>query len=280
MKQLTACLIALMVAVALFGCIQGNKKISLRYKFEPGQKLTYEQVFKRSIQVIEGDSTVKDYSKEISAGIIQEITEIHEDGSATMIEIDTWEYEEPSKEDSTKMEKHEDERELTLHVQPNGRVIDIKFSEEESQRSIAYIKNFYEQGMPVFPDNEVTPGYSWTQAINVMLPDGAMEASSTYLVRSLVREGGYDCAVIECNGNLIIPIETDPEDSTMRTGVDHIQTTGKLYFAYKEGIVVLQRERWVIDGNRSIIEKGEIKESKVAIEIDTEFRLISREIQL
>ncbi len=131
--------------------------------------------------------------------------------------------------------------------------------------------------MPVFPTGEISVGFNWTQSAKVMMPSQTMEASTTYEVKSLVREMGYDCAVIEFTGNLIIPIEPDPADSIQVSGVDKIETTGKLYFAYKDGLVVLQRERWVVDGTRNYTEKkGKPKERTIAMQTDVEYALQSR----
>ncbi|MBU8932423.1 MAG: hypothetical protein KOO62_00300 [candidate division Zixibacteria bacterium] len=277
LRRLTAYLpLVLWVAILVAGCSQGEKQVMLRYKQEAGMVLNYEQEFKRSVKVIEADSIIKEHSSEYYATISQEITELFDDGSAALTEKDIWFYDAPSKEDSTVMEKREFSRELRLKVRPDGKVLDIEFPDEESKSTIAYIKNIYEQGMPVFPSGEISPGYHWTQTTKVLLPDGVMEASTTYRFKSLAREGGYDCAVIECSGNLVIPIQADPSDSLDRTGVDHIQTTGKVYFAYKEGLVVLQRERWVVDGDRTKIIEGKEVDYSVAIEVDTEFKLVQR----
>lgn len=273
-RRLTVWLLpVLWAAMLVVGCSQGDKQVVLRYKPKVGMTLNYEQDFRRSVKVTEADSIVKDYSTDYRATIVQEITEKFEDGSVALIEYDTWFYEAPSEEDSTVREKREFSRELRMKIRPDGKVLEIEFPDEESKSAIAYIKNIYEQGMPVFPTEEISPGYSWTQTTKVLLPDGVMEASTTYRFRSLAREGGYDCAVVECNGNLVIPVEADPEDTLKRAGVDHIQTTGKLYFAYKEGMVVLQRERWVVDGDRVKVIDGKQVAYQVAIEVDTEFRL-------
>jgi len=267
-----------LVIIVASGCDQGDKKVVLRYKYIPGLTLSYEQTFNRSVKVIEDDSVINDYSSDYRATIIQEITDIYDDGSTALTELDTWFYKVPSKEDTTVMEEHEFKRELKLKVRPDGKVLDIEFPDKESRSSVAYIKNIYEQGMPVFPSEEITPGYNWTQTTKVMLPNGIMEASTTYKFQSIARESGYDCAIIECDGNLVIPVEEEPSDSLMRTGIDHIQTTGKLYFAFKEGIVVLQRERWIVDGDRTKKIRGVETDYKVALEIDTEFKLVERSI--
>lgn len=278
MRRLTAIIAPIAAAVFVAGCTQGDKKISLRYKFEPGSKLTYEQLSKRNIKVTESDSTIKKGSTEFEMTVEQTVNRLLDDSTAEILEVAAWRYEKRNEKDSSVVDTIEERRELVLLVQPNGKVRDVRFSAEGDHSRIRYIKNYYEQGMPVFPSHEVTPSYSWTQTTKVVLPEEAMEASMTYKVTSLAREAGYDCAVIECDGTMIIPLEPTSEDSVQISGLDRIKTTGLLYFAYKEGMVVLQRERWVIDRDRLKTFNGQTKKYKEAVEIDVDFMLKGRTI--
>ena len=278
MKKLTACLIILIVAGLITGCEQGDKTIVLKYKFAPGLTLEYDQVMKRSYRVTQADTVVEEQSGEYRAEIVQEVTEVDEQNVATLREGVTWFYEMPAKDDSTVVDTVKEERTLLYKVKPDGDILDVKFLSEDDVATRSYIKNYLEQGVPVFPSGEVSPGFSWTQSAKVIMPDETMEAKTTYEVKSLVREYGFDCAVIEFDGNLIIPVEPNPEDSIKRSGINFITSTGKIYFAYKEGLVVLQRERWVIDGEREVIRPGKDKPEyyHVAVESDVDFQLKDR----
>ncbi len=109
MKKLTAYLLPLFVAVLIgaTACQQGDKKITLRYKFSPGLTLTYTQTVKRNVRVLEADSLIREMSTTADAKVIQTIKDVHDDGTAVMDEVDSWTYESPSKEDTTKMKKVE-----------------------------------------------------------------------------------------------------------------------------------------------------------------------------
>ena len=279
MKRLTAIIITPFVAaVFIAGCTQGEKKIMLRYKFEPGLKLSYEQLSKRSTTVVQADSTVKESPMTFEIQVEQLVRRILPDSTAELVEVTTWTVEKPSKEDSSVTETVEESRELVLQVRPNGMVLDVRFRHDENYSHIRYIRNYYEQGMPVFPSHEVSPGYTWTQTTKVVLPGEPMEASITYKVLSLAREAGYDCAVIQYGGDMIIPLEPNPRDSVQRSGLDRIRSTGLLYFAYKEGMVVLQREQWLIDRHRRKTISGETKEYQEAVELDIDYMLKGRTI--
>jgi hypothetical protein len=52
----------------------------------------------------------------------------------------------------------------------------VKVFAEKDPGNIAW----RETGQPVFPTGELAQGYSWTQSTKVILPDGPIEASTTY----------------------------------------------------------------------------------------------------
>lgn len=240
--------------------------------------LQYEQISKSSTRIFRADSLIKNYQTTYKVDITQEINSVT-DNVAEMVETDTWYYEKINEKDSAKTDTVSYTREITFMVEPNGRIVDFKYGKDVEPSSASYIKNYQDQGMPVFPSGEHAPGYNWSQQTTVVLPDETMEASTTYEIKSLAREGGYDCAVIEYEGNLVIPIETNPDDSTQRKGIDRVETSGIMYFAYKEGLVVLQRERWVLDGDREKIVEGKIEKTKIASESDIDYTLLSRVIK-
>ena len=272
MKKIIFTLTILILIALYFGCTQGEKKIMLSYKYVPGTILTYEQNSHRTTKVLETDSVVEDYKSSYIIHIEQEIIDFKEN-VGQIKEASSWTHKKKNPDDSTKIDTIETTREIDFFVQTNGKIVDIQFPPDRDDSYTTYVKNYFEQGMPQFPAYEIPVGYSWTQTTKVVLPDETMEASTNYSIKSLVRERGYDCAVIEYEGNLLIPIVKSPKDSTQRHGLDKIQATGMIYFAHKEGFIVLQRERMVIDGYRNMIEEGEEKIYQLAIEADTDFAL-------
>ncbi len=270
-KKLSLTLFLIFV-LTYFGCTQGEKNIYLQYKYKPGTTLIYKQISKRTTKVIEADSVIEQYSTSYSINIEQAIKRF-ENNIAEIIETSEWSHEIKNKEDSTKIDTKISTNEMVFRVKPNGKIVDIEFLPEKSNSYRNYIKNYFEQGMPLFPESEVSPGYSWTQTSKVVLPDETLDATTTYTIKSIVREAGYDCAVIEFNGNLLIPVEMSKEKGKMRSGMDRIQATGMIYFAFKEGMIVLQRERWVIDGIRNVVEEDKTRTYKIAVEADSDFSL-------
>ncbi len=262
--------------LAMPGCEKGGKKINLRLKYKPGTELTYKQTARGSVKVYYNDSLTRDRFAEIEADLKQYVRRVLEDGTAEVVESKTYHLTSRNKQDSTITDTTGEDREIVLYVQPNGKIVDLELPGEESVSSLSYLKNYYEQGMPVFPDGDLPQGFSWTQTKTVILPNGPMEASTTYEIKSFAREHGYDCVVIGYDGNLVIPLEPyKQKDYELISGVDRIRASGNIYFAYKEGLIVLQRERWLLDGKRLGIcsEKNDEGSTRMAIEYDIDHSL-------
>jgi hypothetical protein len=275
LKTHTAILCLLMVAVFWAGCDTGNKTVTLKFKHEPGMKLAYQQTTKQNLIYTQGDSTIKEKSGSYQVAVLYEILSLNEDGSARVKEAMTWSHEEPNEQDPTIIDTIERHRELISNVAPNGEIVDeLQFKTDESPTTKSYINDYVEQAMPVFPSEELAAGQSWTQNTLVAMPNETLEASTTYKLASFAREAGYDCVLIEYAGNLIIPFGPAPDDSTRRSGIDRISTEGVMYFAYREGLVVLQREKYILDGARQSLDSiGEMVSSNVQAVTDVVFVL-------
>lgn len=275
MKRLILTLAALAGMLCLTHCSSGEKKIQLRYKYVPGEKITYQQNSKRAIEVYIDDTLSTKYSKSVVlvTAVEYEVRSVDENKTATIFERSVWSGIERNLEDSARVDTIEYISERIQRVRMNGKLEHIDFGEDESVTSATYVRSYYDQGSPVFPSMEVSPGYTWTQNTKVILPDETYEASTTYLVKTLVREAGYDCALIRFDGTLILPIEINPEDSTRRHGLDRVTVTGTMYFAYKEGIVISVQEHWKVDGDRQMIKEGKDISYRISVDIDSDFVL-------
>jgi len=276
--KFTAIMILGLAALLAFGCTEGEKTVSLKFKYESGMKLNYKQVTKSSSQVFEGDSLTKDRSSEYDVSMVAHILSVDEDGTAELLDSTLWQWTEPSKTDSTKFDTVEKILVTTVFIQSNGKYVDIVVPEGED-RSPTWLKNYYEQGMPVFPSDELSIGYSWTQSTKVLLPDETLNATTTYRIKSLARESGYDCALIEYDGNMIIPMDKHVTDTSEYTGYDEIQMTGVTYFAYTDGIVVIEKQQWEITGHRirHTFATDEMTDILVRTKAEVDYRLVSLE---
>ena len=266
-----------LMAIAVLQCSQGDKKVSLRLKFTEGETLHYKQTGHRTTQIIENDSIVKTKSSSPEFTITEKILEVKGD-VATIHESVMSKVIKKIPDDTTgAMDTTDWIDEYTYSVQPNGKVLNMDWGNVESDTRVAYLQNYYEQIMPIFPSEDVSPGYSWTQTTKVVLPDDVMEASTTYRVKSLVREGGYDCVVIEYDGTLLIPLLPSEAEPELVSGLDSIQASGVNYFAYQKGLTVLLRQRLVVDGRREMLRDGKTVHRNIKGQVDAEYSLVKIE---
>jgi hypothetical protein len=283
-------LVALLLAISLASCDQGTKKITIRYKSLPGMNLAYQQIT-RGIQEVVDRKTGKVISKEYLVTTLDLTTSVRrvlEDSTAENLVTRKWQqrYIDLQKKNSadTVTKQPMAEEPMIEYSKPNGRLVDIAYASDTSEGDLSYLKEYTRQGWPVFPDGEVGQGYSWTQTTTVVLPEGPVEASTTYTVKSFARERGYDCVVIEYDGVCIVPLPPRTgKEHKLLSGVDRITSKGHMYFAYKEGFLVSLKERWLLESDRTInrlvadtvhgYEAGDTIPMHVGLEYDVDYYL-------
>lgn len=281
MKRIAALLIASLIAITVITCTQGEQRVSLRFKYEPGTVLTYKQHTKRAGVILAGDSVVEEFTSDYTVDLEHKYTGYIDDSTAKIEEKGIVRWVEPNKDDSTVMDSVSKVHEAEYHCLTNGKLLKIDILSEKDPVRMQRLERYYEQALPVFPDGEKPIGYSWTQTTRVMLPDESLEASTTYEIKSLVRESGYDCALIAYKGNLVLPSIGQVVEPHDKAGVDRIDVEGLIYFAYKEGFAVLQTESFDVTTDHcrgELDEKGEIL--KVATKYDIHFALVKVDKQM
>lgn len=277
MKKQLAVITVFAIALTWAACSKGERQVNLRFSFQPQTILTYNQISKRNYSIIENDSVLSQSKMVDTLRIDLELIRLVNDTTYEIMEYGTLHRYVPSKEDSTKLERVELKTETLLRILPNGKIDSFAMLENEFARTDAYVKNYYEQGTPVFPAGEKPVGYSWTQTTKVVLPKETLEASTTYTIKALVRQQGYDCAVIEYIGNMVLPIVPCEEDSVQRSGVDRIKIKGLIYFAHQDGLVVEQTENWTVDGQRQQMKNDSICQYKILQDYSVSYQLANVE---
>ncbi len=269
-------LLALLV-FALAGCDQSGKTVSLRFKYEPGMKCSYKLTKKSRSRMIQADSVIWKETRNTTRLINDSVCNLTSDSTAEIAEFSETSYGLIVRNDSTINDTSVYRSSVVLRLSPNGKVVGFEFPGQDNQESLDYYRDLYQQGYPVFPPGELHQGHTWTQTTSVKLNDGPSEASTTYRIKSFVRERGFDCAVITYKGNLAIPIESDGQDSVRINGVNRTEFTGLMYFAYRDGFVVSTRNRWTVDGTRVKSLHGKpLHEYRVQFEGDDSLELLER----
>ena len=281
-------ILALAVLLTLTVCQRRTDTVTLRLLQEPGVLTTHLQLSRGSVRVTRNDSLISNQYGEAQTRIEYLVLSVDPSDSVARVAV-TLTAAEMNQENDDTASQAADSTEPMKHVveyveylRPNGQLIDIDFESERKSARPEYIKQYYEQAFPVFPSQPVTVGYTWTQTTKVKLAEGPVDASTKYTVKSLVREQGYNCAVVEYNGLCVIPLEPTPPDDTVScarliNGVDRINADGVMYFAYEEGFVVHEREHWRLTGNRLQVTKtDDTLKTLVEVDHDVDISLVSR----
>jgi len=271
--------VLLLVLFCAYSCNQGTKKVVLKYKHKAGYEMIYETTVKSSLKLIEADTVFKAYSSDVKYRISNVVKRVLEDSTYEVYSTSTKLSEVVTTKDSTFQKGEKKAWERIVYFKPNGKTIDVEFPEPIDSAWAEYIRESYKQGLPVFPDGDVFVGYSWAQTTKVLIDEESSLSSTTYTIKSFAREKGYDCVVVEYEGNMVIPIKPYAVEKSkeLREGVDRMDMKGVLYFAYKEGVVVSFRENWKLNGNRKVTkEDGEITGYTVKMEGDYNEILIDR----
>jgi len=283
-------LFALVSVISLTSCDQGTKNVTIRYKYVPGMNLAYQQIT-RGIEEVTDRETGKVIAKEYlvtTLDLTSSVRRVLEDSTAEILVVRKWQQHcvDLLKKNSTDtVSKQPSANEPMLeYYKPNGRLVDITYASDTVESDLSYLKEYTKQGWPVFPDGEVGQGHSWTQTTTVVLPEGPVEASTTYSIKSFARERGYDCVIIEYDGVCIVPLpQRTGKEHKLLSGVDRVTSKGHMYFAYKEGFVVSLKERWTLESDRTVnrlvadtvngYEAGDTIPMHVGLEYDVDFYL-------
>jgi hypothetical protein len=238
------CILAF-VMIYIGGCAAEKKEILLSYKFPLDKRYAFLYDSKSSVTVSENGSPVYSGEKSHRVSYTRRVMEIIDSSTARLrFSYELMEGEPPGNrlmaEDDMPWNWSTD-----FVMAANGRIIDLTDDSGLSGESLEYYRKLFEQTTPMYPDAPVTEGYTWSHTVKVLLEEGLTDATTTYKIKSFARESGYDCAIIEYHGNIIIPLAArSPDDSTVTiTGRDRIEVEGLSFFAYVEGIVIKEEEK-------------------------------------
>jgi len=253
----------------------------IQLKRVPGQTITHRQVLKASVRSFWNDSLVYNVYREGVSDIENRTIRIGADSvaeSEVTITHDFARRPAGGPPDSSKTQTEKYRIQYLEYIKPNGRLVDLAFTGDKPKSDTAWVRQYFQQAFPVFPEQPVQPGYSWIQTTEVRLPDEPSEASTTFAVKSFARERGYDCVIIGYDGICVVPIrpQSPGEMGQFVDGVDRISISGHIYFAYDQGFVVTEREHSRMVGNYTVVDKcGDTVSYRTEIESDVEISLLS-----
>ncbi|MCM2271844.1 MAG: hypothetical protein NDJ18_04730 [candidate division Zixibacteria bacterium] len=276
MKQLlTAINFSTVICILLAGCSPSEQTATLRYKYQAGAQFEYTQLAMRHMEIYEKDSVLQKSNSKIVTGVKQVVRRMLEDSTAEVLEQLSWDIVVPNKEDTTRLDTLHDTREMIVYLKPRGTIVDMEFISKVDSTERQYLREYYEQGFMVFPEEPVNEGYVWTQSVDVQLGDTTATASTSFTVQGFDILKGYEVVTIGYDGMLIIPVHESPTDTLKRSGLDRIHMQGVLSFAPTDGIVVGMTEKWELDGDRRRLKDGNFTQFKIRGTMDVTYELVT-----
>ena len=236
---------AILIILLIGGCLPETGPVQLALKFSDGQNLTWSIHTKALIREFENDSLIAFTESSERSFATEEVLAILDDSSARIRRTNY--YPSPGDDKPLYLADSNTVSWSAEYVQATGgQIREFTPKDTVDAEMLAYYQKIYEQVAPNYPDRPVTPGYSWSQSVRVALPDGRVTTAATqYKVRSFARVLGYDCAVIESRGTVILPFAGgDRKTGTSISGQSQKDISGITYFAYKEGFIVRYEETY------------------------------------
>ena len=167
------------------------------------------------------------------------------------------------------------EQSMSMKVTKTGKILEIK-GLEGLKRVMPQldIQGMIKQSQPAFPEKEVRIGESWTQDVELPLPQVGKPVTieTEYTLKGFEKINGYNCARIEVKADvlltdLVFDMSLGKPQTEVGMVIDRLsqKTEGMLYFAHKEGIVVKSDQ----DVDMSMEMTTKMKRAKVETEMKT-----------
>jgi len=248
-------IVALAVLIAFFsGCREDDRQVVLSLKFRKNQSLQFRSEIKKSTDIYEGGKLVYTNSGSTRLNTTEEVSDILGPDSAKVSLIYNEAPDSPLSEASS---TSRDSIKIEYIQNSRGLILDFVRGDTGNMDMINYYEKLYEQMAPMYPEEPVSKGYTWNNSVKLMLSAGEItDASTTYKVRSFVRERGYDCAVVEYHGNTIVPFRNELNGSRI-IRLDRRSAKGVFYLAYREGFIVKLEEIFDYSGEGTRYHDGE-----------------------
>lgn len=257
MKTLTLAGVTCLAFGLVIGCGSSTPTYRLQFKYSPGSVYSYQQVSKGTVVSRERDSITTNRQTEVTSNITFTVRRVVDDTTWEIQQKMESVYHTLNRLDSSESDTTTSPPDLMMYMAPSGRIVDCEYAaKEEGGDNAAYMKEYFRQGTPVFPDQAVPIGYSWTQTYDVTVNGSPVQVSTTYTIQACEQKQGKDCVALAYSGKMVIPFEASPTDSLKRQGVDRLTNEGVMYHSVKEGMTVAQTERWVLDGDRVKFKDG------------------------
>ena len=229
-------------------CAGRDRTVRLQFRFQPDTRAVYRTIVKGNVQVYENERLVTDRREQVGVSTVRIVRRLRTDSLADVEEIQTYRCRLFDRLDSSVVDTFVQGERLRLVIAPSGRVMEYEILGEPAVGTAEELQAFYEQAAVEFPAGDLRVGESWTQRVRLEVDGRTVNAATTFTVLSFTRERGRDCVTISYTGDVALPLRSMPEDSVQRQGRQRLTVRGVLYFAYRDGLLLSQREHRTITG--------------------------------
>ncbi len=250
---------AIICTLILLGCDPSIKEVRLAYKFKPSQSREYLNTMKISSTITEAGKPPKSEDYSVRSTLLEQVIAVMD---STRARISLTNITDKPNMPVSQTGQNESPRAWTIEylMANNGKIQEFFPEDSSSAAMLETYKNYYEQASPVFPDEPVSENHSWGQTVKLIVKgEGPTNAETKYNVKAFVREAGYDCAIIEYSGNMILPYRNTEPDGSLLIGLNRIKSKGVIYFGYVHGMIIKQEETYDIQMEGYRIGGGEKK---------------------
>ena len=229
------------VAALLFaGCSDESGPVMIALKFRPGQLFISESVRNSDFRKYIEDSLIESYPCTEYVQFTEKTLDTLPGGKGLLQWTTEMSRLQPDSLDSKVTDTVR--WSMTINTVQHADGYNEFYSIADSSRLslIDYYKRYLEQMSLILPDEPVGVGYEWDHTFKVILKNGEIkDASNHYKITGFEKKMGYDCAVIDRDAVLILPLQYVTQDSSATLiQLTHVKFKSRTYLAYKESAIV------------------------------------------
>lgn len=173
---------------------------------------------------------------------------------------------------------------MSMKVTKSGKILEAKGLEGLKKLMPQLdIQGMIKQSQPAFPEKKVRIGESWTQDVELPLPQVGKPVTieTKYTLKGFEKVKGYNCARIEAKvdtllTDLVFDMSLGKPQTEVGMVIDRLsqKTEGMLYFAHKEGKLVKSDQDVDMSMEMTTKMKREGKEMEIKTKMDMKMKVV------
>ena len=248
-------IVALLAVLIISSCTEPPPKYTLRHYYGPIDTIfNYSLELERDVTSYRNDSLRHTSVMRVKGAMDFSTAGIEDDSIYTIMEKDLLEIDQIV-DDTGQATRLTRTVEYEIRQTYLGEVLDAKVISGEIDAQ-EYVYQYFRQGAVVLPKEAIPIGHKWTQTYRVETETGdTVETKTHFKLKGQGTKSGYDCLIIEYQGEGYIPVRDIPGDTLQTFGHDKYISTGIVHMT-PDGLMISFEEKRRIDYQRRIIKDG------------------------